>query len=497
MEKRKKPISILIPVVFLITTGCNVGPDFKTPVFNTPEHYTDSFIPSDMTDGEDGDIKKQRLLFAENLSADWWTMFGSEKLNTLIQQGFTENPSLNKAQAAIRHAEETFYAARGEILSPAVDALASAIRQKTSSGAVPGVPGTLYNLYGASVHVSYTVDIFGGGRRKLESLLARIEYQKFQYEAAYMTLAGNIVTMAIQEAALREQIEVSQEIIKSLEEQLRLIKRQFDLGAVPLVAVLNHQTELAMTKAALPALEKGLSLTRHALYAMLGKTPGEGDLPIFSLDELTLPAELPVSLSSDLARQRPDIRAAEAILHQACAEVGVATANLYPQLTLTGSYGHQARTPASLFEGPNVVWNIGAGLLQPIFHGGALTAARRAAIAAYDEAAANYRQAVLTAFQNVADSLRSLEADTYTLKAQLEAVRAAKNSMDITEKQFQLGAVSHLDILVAQRNYKKTRLSLIEAQALRYADTVALFLSLGGGWWDKTRTEQENNNNDK
>jgi len=497
MEKRKKLVSIFIFAVFFITTGCAVGPDFKTPAFNTPEHYTDSPMSSDVTDGENSDIKKQRLLFAENLSADWWTMFGSEKLNTLIQQGFTENPSLAKAQASIRHAEETFYAARGDILFPAVDAVASATRQRTSASAMPGMPGMLYNLYGASVRVSYTLDIFGGGRRKLESLLARIEYQQFQYEAAYMTLAANIVTMAIQEAALREQIDISQEVIESLEEQLKLIKRQLDLGAVPLTAVLNHQTELAMTRAALPSLEKWLSQTRHALYALLGKMPGEGDLPTFSLDELTLPTELPVSLPSDLARQRPDIRAAEAILHQACAEVGVATANLYPQLTLTGSYGHQARTPGSLFEGPNVLWNIGAGLLQPIFHGGALTAARRAAIAAYDEATANYRQTVLTAFQNVADSLRSLEADTYTVKAQTEAVAAAKNSLDIAEKQFRLGAISHLDILVAQRNYKKIRLVLIEAQALRYADTATLFLSLGGGWWNKTGTEQENENNNK
>ncbi|MDR2861542.1 MAG: efflux transporter outer membrane subunit, partial [Syntrophobacterales bacterium] len=435
--------------------------------------------------------KKQRLLFAENLSADWWTMFGSEKLNALIQQGFAENPSLGKAQAAIRHAEETFYAARGGILFPAIDGAASFTRQKTSASAMPGMPGMLYNLYGASVHVSYTLDIFGGGRRKMESLLARIEYQQFQYEAAYMILAANIVTMAIQEAALREQIEISHEIIERLEKQLQLVRRQFDLGAVPFTAVLNQQTELALAKAALPALEKGLSLTRHALYALLGKTPGEGNLPVFSLDELALPEELPVSLPSDLARQRPDVRAAEALLHQACAEVGVATANLYPQFTLSGSYGHQSQTAANLFDGPTVVWNIGAGLLQPIFHGGSLTAARRAAIAAYDEAAANYRQTVLSAFQNVADALRSLEADTHTLRAQTEAVAAAKNALDIAEKQFQLGAVSYLDILTAQRNYKATRLVLIEAQALRYADTAALFLSLGGGWWNKANTGQE------
>ena len=496
MGKRKKLVNILLPAVFLITTGCAVGPDFKTPVFNTPEHYTDSAMSSDMPGEKNGELKKQRLLFAEKLAADWWTMFGSEKLNALIQQGFTENPSLAKAQAAIRHAEETYYSVRGDIFFPSIDASASATRQQTSASAMPGMPGMLYNLYGASVRVSYTIDIFGGGRRKLESLLAHIEYQQLQYETAYMTLAANIATLAIQEAGLREQIEISQEIIGSLEEQLRLIKRQFELGAVPLTAVLNHQTELAMTKAALPTLEKGLAHTRHALYAILGKMPGEGDLPIFSLEELTLPAELPVSLPSDLARQRPDVRAAEAILHQACAEIGVATANLYPQLTLTGSYGRQARIPADLLEIPNAIWNIGAGLLQPIFHGGALTAARRAAIAAYDEAAAGYRQTVLTAFQNVADSLRSLEADTYTLKARTEAIHAAKNALDIAEKQFQLGAVSHLDILVAQRNYNTSRLVLIEAQALRYADTAALFLSLGGGWWNKAGTEQESENND-
>jgi len=493
MEKQNKLASFLVLMTFVVT-GCAVGPNFKTPVFNTPEHYTDPPISANITDGKKDNIKEQRLLFAENLSADWWAMFGSEDLNMLIKQGFTENPSLAKAQAALRRAEENYYTALGRIWFPAVDGRASASRQQTSYNTPPGAPGFLYNLYGTSVNVSYTLDIFGGGRRQLESLRAHIEFQQFQYEAAYMTMAANIVTTAIQEAMLRGQIETTQEIIKSLEEQLRLVKRQFELGAVPLAAVLNHQTELSMTQATLPALEKGLSLTRHALYALTGKMPGEGDLPAFSLDDLTLPAELPVSLPSDLVRQRPDIRAAEAILHQACAEVGVATANMFPQLTLTGSYGNLSHSFARLFDGPSVVWGVGAGLLQPIFHGGALTAARRAAIAAYDEAAAQYRQTVLLAFQNVADSLRSLEADTYALEAQTEAVRAAKSAMDIAEKQFKLGAISYPDMLVSQRNYQKTRLSLIEAQAMRYADTAALFHSLGGGWWNRTSTEDKDNN---
>jgi NodT family efflux transporter outer membrane factor (OMF) lipoprotein len=252
--------------------------------------------------------------------------------------------------------------------------------------------------------------------------------------------------------------------------------------------VLAQETELAMTTAGMPPLEKQLDLNRHALSVLIGQFPGNGKLPEFSLESLHLPEELPVSLPSLLARQRPDIRASEALLHQACAAVGVATANLYPQITLSAGYGFQAVSTDILFNGESVVWNVGAGLLQPIFRGGELTAKRKSAIAAYDQAAAQYRQTVLKAFQDVADVLRALEADARTLQAQAEAEAAAKSAFALIEKQYELGAVSYPALLIAQRDYQKTRINVVAARAQRYADTAALFQALGGGWWNRKST---------
>jgi NodT family efflux transporter outer membrane factor (OMF) lipoprotein len=338
------------------------------------------------------------------------------------------------------------------------------------------------------VSISYTLDIFGGNRRALEGLKAKVDYHDFELEAARQTLAANVVTTAIMEASLRAQINSTRVILTVEQKQLDVIKKQFELGAVSKTTVLSQETELAVSKAGLPPLEKQLDLTRHALSVLIGQFPGERKLPEFSLESLHLPEELPVSLPSLLARQRPDIRASEALLHQACAAVGVATANLYPQITLSGSYGFQAVATDILFNGQSVVWNLGAGLLQPIFHGGELTARRRSAIAAYDQAAAQYRQTVLKSFQDVADVLRALESDARTLQARAQAEAAAKAALALIEKQYELGAVSYPSLLIAQRDYQKTRINLIAAQAQRYADTAALFQALGGGWWNRQST---------
>jgi NodT family efflux transporter outer membrane factor (OMF) lipoprotein len=254
--------------------------------------------------------------------------------------------------------------------------------------------------------------------------------------------------------------------------------------------VLAQRVQLAQTRATLPPLEKELALTRHQLAVLTGRFPSEAaDLPEFSLDGLELPQQLPVSLPSSLVRQRPDIRASEELLHAASAQVGVATANLYPQLTLSASFGSETGKPSTLFSPGTAVWNIGGGLLQPLFHGGELSAKRRAAIAAYDQAAAQYRTSVLQAFQNVADVLRALDADARTLHAQADAEAAARDTLDLTQKQFQLGAVSYLSLLNAERQYQQTRISLVQARAARFADTAALFQALGGGWWNREQEE--------
>ncbi|HKK00818.1 MAG TPA: efflux transporter outer membrane subunit, partial [Desulfuromonadales bacterium] len=312
-----------------------------------------------------------------------------------------------------------------------------------------------------------------------------VDYQQYQVEAAHLSLAGNIVTTAIQEASLRSQIVATHDILNAERQQLKMVNRQFELGAVPKSSVLSQQSQLAITSATLPPLEKQLAVSRHALAVLVGELPANAKLPIFELASLNLPKELPVSLPSELARQRPDIRASEALLHQAAANVGVATANLYPKITLSGNLGTEANHAGDLLDGPSSIWSLGAGLLQPIFHGGALKAKQRAAVASYHEAAAQYRQTVLKAFQNVADVLRSLQSDAQALKAQATAESAVKATLDLTQRQFDLGAVSYLSLLVAQRDYQQARIGLISAQAQRYADTAALFQALGGGWWNK------------
>jgi NodT family efflux transporter outer membrane factor (OMF) lipoprotein len=479
-----------ILIVSVILTGCAVGPDFRLPDMAVPGQYTATPLPAQTAGTPSESTAAQRFAFAENLPGEWWNLFRSPALDSMIKQGLADSPTLSAAQAALRKAEEDLRAVSGSILYPAVNANLQAGRQRTSGNVDTG-PSDTFNLYNASVSVSYTLDLFGGGSRQREVYQAQVDYQRYIFEATYLTLTANIVTTAIQEASLREQINSTQDILATQQKQLDVLKKQLELGAVPKTVVLSQETELAMTKAGLPLLEKQLDLTRNALFVLIGQFPGDGKLPEFHLDSLHLPESLPVSLPSLLARQRPDIRASEALLHQACAGVGVATANLYPQIVLSGGYGVQAISTNLLFNGQSIIWNLGAGLLQPIFRGGELTARRKSAIAAYDQATAQYRQTVLMAFQNVADVLRALEADARTLQAQSEAQTAAKTTLELIEKQYELGAVSYLALLIARRDYTKTRINVVVAQAQRYADTAALFQALGGGWWNREATSAD------
>jgi NodT family efflux transporter outer membrane factor (OMF) lipoprotein len=487
---------ILMFATILTMDGCTVGPNFRVPDMAAPERYIAAPLPAQTDVAASDSGTAQRFAFAKDLPAQWWTLFNSPALDRMIKQGLLDSPTLAAAQAALRKAEEDLIAVRGSILYPAANASLEATRQRTSGNANTGASDT-YNLYNTSISVSYTLDIFGSGRRQIEAYRALVDYQRYLYEAAYLTLTANIVTTAIQEASLRAQQNATLDIIAMQQRHLEIIKRQFELGAISKAVVLLQETELANAKAELPPLEKRLDLTRHALAVLVGQFPGDAKTPEFNLESLRLPEALPVSLPSLLARQRPDIRAAEALLHQACAAVGVATANLYPQITLSTGYGFQAISTDILFNGQSVVWNLGAGLLQPIFRGGALTAKRRSALAAYDQATAQYRQTVLKAFQDVADVLRALEADARTLQAQAEAEAAAKSALDLIEKQYDLGAASYPALLIAQRDYRKARIIVIAAQALRYADTAALFQALGGGWWNRPLTSPNTKSKEK
>ncbi len=307
----------------------------------------------------------------------------------------------------------------------------------------------------------------------------------FQLEASYLSLTSNVVTGAIQEASGRAQIAATEDIIKAQSQELNVLQQQFNFGAISEADVLSQVAALAETKSTLPVLQKQLAATRNHLSILLGRFPSEGAIDAFDLASLTLPPDIPVSLPSKLVEQRPDIRAAEAQLHQASAEIGVATANMLPQVTLSASYGGQATTAASLFSSPNIAWSLGASVLQAIFHGGALWHAREAAKAAYDKAFAQYRSTVLSAFEDVANSLRALQSDADALNADLAAEKAAAGRLRLTQEQFQAGAVAYLSVLDAERTEQQARITLVQAQAARFADTAALFHALGGGWWNK------------
>lgn len=481
-------ITTAAAVVGIALTGCAVGPDFRVPEAPGASGYTSTALPQETMSAPVTGGAAQRLVPGQEIPAGWWTLFRSEPLDSVIRRALASNPTLAAAKATLRQSQENLSALVGSALIPQFDADASVARQKIS-GAAFGQPENEFSpftLYNASVRVSYALDLFGGARRELEALRSQVDYQRFQLEGAYLTLTANIVTTAVREGVLRAQIRATSDIIAAQEKQLELVRSQYQLGAVARSDVLAQVTQVAQTRATLPPLEKELAQTRHALSVLIGRLPSEAaDLPEFNLDELQLPRDLPVSLPSLLVRQRPDIRASESLMHTASAQVGVATANLYPQISLTGSYGSQAVRTGDLFAGASKVWSLGAGLTQPLFHGGELTAKRRAAIAAYDQASAQYRATVLQAFQNVADVLRALEADARTLKAQADADAAAADTLELTQKQFQLGAVSYLSLLNAERQYQQTKIGLAAAQGARFADTAALFQALGGGWWNR------------
>jgi NodT family efflux transporter outer membrane factor (OMF) lipoprotein len=373
------------------------------------------------------------------------------------------------------------------VLYPSVDANLSARRQRISGASFgnPSIPPSTFNLYNASVSVTYQIDVAGGARRELEALQAGVDFQRFQVEATYLALTANVATTAFREASLREQIRATREIADAQDAQLVLAQKQFALGAISGSDLLGQRAQAAQTRATLPPLEKALGQTRNQLAMLVGKFPVEAKLPELDFSNFRLPQELPVSVPSELLRQRPDIRQAEAIMRQTNARIGVAEALMFPQLTLSGSYGSAALRSGDLFNPGTQIWNIGANLLQPIFHAGQLRAQKRGAEAAYDQAFAQYRGAVLTAFQDVADVLLALEYDARTLKAQAEAEAASRESLEVTREQLKVGGANYLALLNAQRQYNLAKAALVQAQAARYADTAALFQALGGGWWNR------------
>jgi NodT family efflux transporter outer membrane factor (OMF) lipoprotein len=473
-------------VVAAGVAGCTaVGPDFRRPdpqSVPAERPYTPEPMPAQTTGAPGAGGAVQRFAYDQDIPAQWWRLFHSEALNDLIRTALANSPTLVAAEAVLRQAQENYNAEYGSKALPSVSGQLGVTRERSIQfGPTPSI----FTLYNANVAVSYTPDVFGGVRRDLEAFAATIEYQRLQLEAAHLALTANLVTTAIQEASLRAQLKAIREVVAAQEKSLELTRKQAELGAIARSPVLTLGAQVAQSRALLPALEKALAQTRHQLAVYAGWLPSQVKLPEFDLESLQLPVVLPVSLPSELVRQRPDIRASEALLHQASAQIGVATANLYPQITLSGNAGPVATRFADLFSGTGFLWSIGAGLVQPIFNGGALQARKRGAEAAYEAAAAQYQTTVLGAFQNVANTLRALELDAETLRAQAESESLSRQSLDLVSRQFKIGATSYLNLLDAQRTYQQSRVALAQAQAARFADTAALFQALGGGWWNR------------
>jgi NodT family efflux transporter outer membrane factor (OMF) lipoprotein len=472
-----------------LLAGCAVGPNYKAP--EAP--HTAGFAPSGQLAPQTATAplpggEAQRFVDGMDIPGQWWTLFQSPQLNALIEQALANSPTLEAAQAALRQANETVAAQRGSYY-PSVSGSVQAQRQKASGAAfgIPGFPASyFYNLDSAALNVSYTLDVFGGVRRQVEALQAQADYEKFELEASYLALTANIVTAAVTEASLRAQIAATENIAKSQQQQLDITQRRVTAGAASRADVLQQQATLQGTLAGLPPLRSQLAQERNLLATYVGSLPADYTGAELNLDSLTLPVDLPITLPSKFVEQRPDVRAYSALLHQATAQVGIATANMLPQITITGSYGQDASSFSNLFSAGSNVWSLIGGLTQPIFKGGQLLHQRRAAVAGAQEAAANYKATVLTAFQNVSDTLYALHADADALAAQTIAERSAADSLTLVQAQYKSGGASYVQVLSSQQTYQTAAVALVKARAQRYADTAALFQALGGGWWNRT-----------
>jgi NodT family efflux transporter outer membrane factor (OMF) lipoprotein len=472
-----KPL-ILLSVLALC--GCAVGPDFQAPPAPDTQTYTPdaSSAPTVSASGA-----TQTFTAAEHATPTWWKQFHSETLDHLVDEALQHSPTLAQARAKLLEAQENYNAQAGATQFPSVDAKISASRQQVDLAAfgIPHVtnPGP-FSLINASVSVSYVFDIFGGNRRALEATLAQVDYESFQLEAARLSIAGNVVATAVRRASLKQQITLTQRLVDLQAQQLGIVEARHAAGGVSLLDVRSQRTLLAQTRASLPPLATQLAQADHQLAILLGVAPSKASFDTLTLDSLRLPDDVPLTLPSTLARERPDIRAAEALLHQASANVGVATANLYPQFSLSAGIGSERTNIQDIVNGLNI-WNIGLNLAQPIFHGGELRARKRSAQAAYDAALAGYQQTVLQALQQVADTLTALQHDAHELQARDTAAQEAQASFDIAHAQYAAGGVSQFGLLDTQRQALQTALDRTRAQADRFSDTAALFQSLGGG----------------
>jgi NodT family efflux transporter outer membrane factor (OMF) lipoprotein len=505
---RLPAILLLTVTTAAMTCGCAVGPNYRKPEAPPGAGYSPTDLPESSSSVPIHGGEIQHYHAGRDISFQWWELFQSPALDSLIKRAFAANPTIAAAQASLAQAHELVSAQQGLYL-PSVAATNQVERHKvsgnTNSSDTIGVQGngdnllparedpnspphnlpSYYTFYTAELTVGFVPDVFGGNRRQVESLAAQAELQRLALEATYITLASNVVAAAIQEAALREQIRTTQQIIEADEKSLQILRDQFRLGFAMRIDVATQESALAQARETLPPLQLQFELNRDLIRSLAGELPKNEVPETFQLDGLQLPAEIPVSLPAKLIEQRPDVRAAAAQLHTVNAQVGVAVAAMLPQFSISGSYGGNATQVSQVFRSGGPFWSLFGDITQPVFQGGTLLHQERAATQAVKQAAAQYQSTVIVAYQNVADTLQISLSDADTLAAQVEAENSARVTYDLTRRQMQVGYVTSLALLSAETAYRQTVLARIQVQAARYRDTVALFQALGGGWWNR------------
>ncbi|MGB5084429.1 MAG: efflux transporter outer membrane subunit [Methylocystis silviterrae] len=475
-----------------VLSGCAVGPDFIAPAAPVGAGYAVG-KPANVTQSAPiAGGGAQRLALGRDIPGEWWRLFRSKQISALVAEAVTNHPNIAAAEAALRQARETTEADAASFFPSATLSQSVARQQITTAqfgglaqSSSSGPTALLFTLHNSNVAVSFTPDVFGKTMRTVESDFAGAEYQRFQLEATYLALTANVVTAAIADSSYASQIKVTRDLITAYQKQLDILQKRFELGAVSAADVVSEKALVAQAQATLPPLEKARAQTRNQLMAYLGRFPNDDKGEAIDIEHLHLPRDLPLSLPSNLVRQRPDVLSAEAQLHQASANVGVATANMLPQITLTGSGGSQASNFSQLFLPQTSVYNLAAQLSGQAFDAGRLFHQRESKLAALEQAEAQYRATVISAFQNVADALQAIKHDAETLRAQVAAEKAAAESLNISQAQYSAGSTTYPTVLNAAQTLLNARINRVQAQAARFSDTAALMQALGGGWWNR------------
>jgi len=477
---RHKPLVLALTLSALLA-GCAAGPDFKRPAPPTVETYSPHAGNAVVTATPSAIDGSQRIVPGLAVEAEWWRSFRSARLDAFIADALKQSPSLEAAEANLRQARELQKAHAGSTQLPQAELGASAQRQRFNPGALgQDAAPREFSLYNAGATVRYNLDLAGGNRRAVEALGARADTRGFELQATRLALVGNIATGAIARARIAAQIETTTALVGNLEEQLGIARERVRLGNAARDELFALETQLEQLKAELPTLKQRLAETEHLLATLAGKVPAQGDVPDFTLAEFTLPPELPLVVPSQLVRQRPDILAAEVMVHAANADYGVSVAKMYPQLNLSATLGTQALTTEALFGGASIVWSLIGQLTKTLFNPG-LAHEKRAARAAFDAATANYKVVVLDGLRDVANVLVAVDSNAQILAAQVKAAEAARESLATMQRRYKLGAASHVQVLIAAQQAERAQLAVINVRSERLANSAAFHVAMGGG----------------